>query len=329
MGSAGEGWPGLAAEVRWALRRGCVVASVPEPWTLHAVQPLPVLPSSPPPALNPIVLAVAREAAACQLPAGETAARVSDAASRVGSSLHFVSVGANEGDWQKTNDPLQRHYTRPGSPWRGAAVEVLPRLLELFKARVADVETQVLPVGGAFVHGPAEGTATVWAVSEDLPRSHHVWGAHSVRQQLSTLDGDFFNLTMRRLQVPQRFWVTEQVQRINASTLWSTWLGSQACLLDSRCGALDWLGADAEKADASVLRSFLSAGMAPSVVTLEDEEAVALAAASGYVLWGGRQCTAHGDYVGIRGDLLPDSHMLPRCDAGARACDVRHKHRRR
>eukprot|EP01062_Namystynia_karyoxenos_P016689 TRINITY_DN16118_c0_g1_i1.p1 TRINITY_DN16118_c0_g1~~TRINITY_DN16118_c0_g1_i1.p1 ORF type:complete len:499 (+),score=91.54 TRINITY_DN16118_c0_g1_i1:82-1578(+) len=298
----------------------------------HAA-PRPAALRPPPPALAPAgsagcaesgaVLAALRSAAAVLLGPAALAAGLTRAAQGASTELTMLSIGAHDGNYSDTNDPLQRQYMRPASPWRGAAVEMLPLLYETLRdaIRSAGADGRVLALNALALRGPSRPVTAFYMDPEWAAANP---GAHPL--QWSRTDA----LSIHRLAQQHdatAFLRERSVRSANLSDIAQRWRGSAQCWASRCCGQLHWLAVDAEGADDEILLSALDdAGLRPAVVTTESGTAPELLRQRGYAVWtrmgrvaprcqsawsrlGGKaldpRCMQWEDWLGVRRDLLP------------------------
>eukprot|EP01062_Namystynia_karyoxenos_P035320 TRINITY_DN25880_c0_g1_i6.p2 TRINITY_DN25880_c0_g1~~TRINITY_DN25880_c0_g1_i6.p2 ORF type:complete len:344 (+),score=69.11 TRINITY_DN25880_c0_g1_i6:181-1212(+) len=231
--------------------------------------------------------------------------------------VHFAQVGACDGHWEESNDPIQQWYLTRGN-WRGVAAEVVPHVGARLRQQLQryGAQERIFLWTEAVLRGP-RSQRQFYHLSANLTD-----GTHGLRFQLGSLrhrrlDAVLVTHTRERWAASAAEWARQlrrlrgQVRRIvapasNASEMWAAWQRSPQCERSARCGALDWLAVDAEGADREVVLSFIAdAGLRPAVVSFEARDAAAVLHDHDYVVAANATDGSDraADFVALRADI--------------------------
>ena len=193
------------------------------------------------------------------------------------SEVNFVQIGACDGDWAATNDPIQRMILSRAD-WHGVMLEPVPFLFAALTQSIAATvvlnEHRILPINAAVAVAVAESNAQkpFFVVSkgfaEEAPQS-----THALKRQIGSFSKEHIAKHLRKIKEPKlKFGVEHYIEAIsvatmNPKTVLKAFRDSGKAVRD---GTIDVLIIDAEGFDLMVLEGFLALeGVKPLLVIYE------------------------------------------------------------
>ena len=177
------------------------------------------------------------------------------------SEVNFIQIGACDGNWKESNDPIQKLIlTKPN--WHGVMMEPVPYLFATLKENIAkevvEYEHRIVPVNAAL--SDTDGLQTFYIVNEhfreELPNE-----SHALKYQIGSFNKQHIikhiSIKRERGQLSQELdhYITGiDVKAMTPNTVLEIFKQSGKAARD---GTIDVLTIDAEGYDYIVLKQFL------------------------------------------------------------------------
>ena len=177
------------------------------------------------------------------------------------SEVNFIQIGACDGNWEQSNDPIQKLIlTKPN--WHGVMMEPVPYLFETLKGniekQVIEYEHRIVPINAAMSDN--DGTQTFYIVNEhfreELPNE-----SHALKYQIGSFNK---NHIIKHIKIKkERGQLSKELDHyisgidVKAMTPNSVLEVFKKSGKAARDGEIDVLSIDAEGYDYIVLKQFL------------------------------------------------------------------------
>ncbi|ETO12795.1 Methyltransferase FkbM [Reticulomyxa filosa] len=237
----------------------------------------------------------------------ETLSLLSDVYTRENEGINFIQVGACDGNFLASNDPVQRLLQN--SHWHGVLMEPVPFLFEKLQANVessmASAKQRLYLMNAAL--SSANGPQAFYVVNDEFAKEKPE-ETHALKYQIGSFNKNHIVKHLSKLQRRNELQFdvdhyidTVTVRGVTPDTVVHEFKQSNLAVRD---GTIDVLLIDAEGYDFIVLKSFMNiAHLRPPVIIYENlhlsandkQQAQDLLVANGYTVW-----TVRWNSIGVK-----------------------------
>jgi FkbM family methyltransferase len=232
----------------------------------------------------------------------ETVKLLSEMYLKVGAEVNFIQVGACDGEWISSNDPIQKLMMQ-SSHWRGVLLEPVPYLFGKLKENVAKSQNRQSAETKSRLHlmnaalSDQNGAQDFFIVTDEFAEEKPE-ETHALKHQIGSFDKN--HITKHLIKLYRRGELKHEVDhyittiKVDAMTPDRVVDSFRKSGVAARDGTIDILIIDAEGFDLSVLQSFMRiADLRPAIIVYETlhlkrdqvDTAQALMEAFGYTVW--------------------------------------------